>query len=57
MGLVETLLELATVKSVSVFLLGSFVAWRVALRVDEHIRIKRLGNYGPKIPMWAPYGE
>lgn len=56
MGLVEAATEHASFKSVSLLLFGALVVRHVVSRIVEHIRIKRLGNYGKSLPYWAPFG-
>ncbi|POR31627.1 Cytochrome P450 52A1 [Tolypocladium paradoxum] len=56
MGLVETLLEHASVKSVSVFLVWAYLVWAVLARLDEHRRIKRLGSHGRAVRSYMPWG-
>lgn len=56
MGLVEALLEHVSIKSVTLWVVGGLTLWHIIQRIDEHIRIKRLGNYGPTIHNWLPFG-
>jgi cytochrome P450 len=56
MGLLETLFEHLTVKSVSIVSATSLTLWVVISRVDEHRRIRRLGNYGPTVHLYWPLG-
>ncbi|KAM4059412.1 cytochrome p450 [Hirsutella rhossiliensis] len=56
MGLVEVVLEHVSIKSVALVILVALVLRLVLARVDEHRRIKRLGNYGPTIKNYAPLG-
>lgn len=57
MGLVEALLEHASAKSVSIFLIFAYVLWTVLARINEYRSIKRLGNHGPAVPSYMPWGE
>lgn len=57
MGLVETLFENISAKSVVVFVVGALVLRFVLQRVDEYRRIRRLGRPGRRIPSYAPLGE
>ena len=57
MGLVETLFENISAKSVVVFVVGALVLRFVLQRVDEYCRIRRLGRPGRRIPSYAPLGE
>jgi hypothetical protein len=57
MGLVETIAEHASVKSVVLFLIGAWLLQFVVNRIIEHIRIKRLGNYGKGLPYYLPFGK
>ncbi|KND90434.1 Cytochrome P450 52A1 [Tolypocladium ophioglossoides CBS 100239] len=56
MGLLEALLEHASFKSVSVFLVCAYFLWVALVRLDEHRRIKRLGNYGRALTSYMPGG-
>lgn len=56
MGLVETAAEHASVKSVSFFVVAVLVVHFAVSRINEHIRIRRIGNYGKSLPYWAPLG-
>jgi cytochrome P450 len=56
MGLVETIAEHASIKSVVLFLIGAWLLQFVVNRIIEHIRIKRLGNYGKGLPYYLPFG-
>ncbi|GJN72923.1 cytochrome P450 52A11 [Purpureocillium lilacinum] len=56
MGLVEALLEHASAKSVSIFLIFAYVLWTVLARINEYRSIKRLGNHGPAVPSYMPWG-
>jgi hypothetical protein len=57
MGLVEAVAEHASFKSVSLFVLGALIVQYIASRIIEHIRIRRLGNYGKALPYWWPLGS
>ncbi|KJZ79132.1 hypothetical protein HIM_01283 [Hirsutella minnesotensis 3608] len=56
MAITETVLERISVKSVSIFLLVTFVLRVAITRINEHLRIKRLGNYAPQIKSRVPLG-
>ncbi|CAG9939299.1 unnamed protein product [Clonostachys rosea f. rosea IK726] len=56
MAIVETVAEHLTVKSVVGFLAAALFLRYVVLRVNEHIRIKRLGKYGFRVPSYLPFG-
>lgn len=57
MGLVEAIAEHASFKSVALFFVGALVVQYIASRIIEHIRIRRLGNYGKALPYWWPLGS
>lgn len=56
MAIVETVAGHLTVKSVVGFLAAALFLRYVVLRVNEHIRIKRLGKYGFRVPSYLPFG-
>ncbi|KAF4979282.1 hypothetical protein FZEAL_4481 [Fusarium zealandicum] len=56
MGLVETLLGQISFKAALVILLIAYVGYYIACRTHEHIRIRRLGHYGPYLRTYAPWG-
>ncbi|KAK7422209.1 hypothetical protein QQX98_001732 [Neonectria punicea] len=56
MGIVEAVLEHVSLKAIFAILITVYFIWHVASRVDEHIRIKRLGNYGPSLKTYLPLG-
>lgn len=56
MGLVETVAENISFRSVVGFACAALVFNYVVGRLNEHIRIKRLGNYGRQIKSRAPFG-
>lgn len=57
MGLVEAVAEHASFKSVALFIVGALFVQYIVGRIGEHIRIRRLGNYGKSHPYWAPFGS
>lgn len=57
MALIETIVEHVSFKSVVLFIVGAWVLQFVAGRIIEHIRIKRLGNYGRGLPYYLPFGS
>lgn len=56
MGLVETVLENISFRSVAAFAVAAFIINYFAHRIDEHVRIKRLAGYGRKFPSYVPFG-
>ncbi|KFA76367.1 hypothetical protein S40288_07123 [Stachybotrys chartarum IBT 40288] len=56
MGLLESLLEHLSFRSLSIFSVAALALWLIAHRVDEHRRIRRLGNYGPTLRTKWPLG-
>ncbi|ODA76588.1 hypothetical protein RJ55_07858 [Drechmeria coniospora] len=56
MGLVDGALEHASLRSVSAILFVGLLLWTAACRLDEHRRIKRLGNYGVTLTSYLPWG-
>ena len=57
MGLVETLIEHLSLKAAAIILGTSFTLWMLFLRLDEHRRLTRLGNYGPTLRLYWPFGN
>lgn len=57
MGLVEAVLEHVSIKSAAFLILFALAVRLLLARVDEHRRIKRLGNHGPAVKTYAPLGE
>ncbi|KAJ2975658.1 hypothetical protein NQ176_g5395 [Zarea fungicola] len=56
MGIVETLLERVSVKSVLAFVAGALLLRQLAVRWDERIRLNRLGKRGKSLETWVPWG-
>ncbi|KAI0187461.1 cytochrome P450 [Xylaria flabelliformis] len=56
MGLVEQALEHASIKSILLTLTVVYALWRVYLKVDESVRLQRLGARAPRIPSRFPFG-
>ncbi|KAF4510503.1 hypothetical protein G6O67_002383 [Ophiocordyceps sinensis] len=56
MGLVEAVLEHVSIKSAAFLILFALAVRLLLARVDEHRRIKRLGNHGPAVKTYAPLG-
>ncbi|KAH7136548.1 cytochrome P450 [Dactylonectria macrodidyma] len=56
MGLIETVWEQASLKGVFAALIAFFSVWHIASRIDEHIRIRRVGNYAPTLKAYLPLG-
>lgn len=56
MGLVETVAANISFKSVAAFAVAALFINYVAGRIDEHVRIKRLGNYGRQFRAYLPFG-
>lgn len=57
MGLVEAFLENASFKAVFLIAVAFYTIYYIGCRIDEHIRIRRLGRYGPYLRTYAPWGE
>lgn len=57
MGVVEAVVEQLSAKFILSFLLFALVLRGVLRRLDEHRRIKRLGNYGKDMGSWVPLGS
>lgn len=57
MGLVEQILERASVPSVLLFLAAGFALWGVYLKIDESVRLRRLGARAPKAVSRFPFGK
>lgn len=57
MGLVELAAENLTVKRVALIVVGAVVLNYFVSRIVEHVKIKRLGNYGRQLRSYAPFGE
>lgn len=56
MGLVDTALENASFDNIALVggvCVGLYYVWAL---IDEHVRIKRLGNYGPTLYHYLPFG-
>lgn len=56
MGLVEAFLEQASFKAVFLIAVAFYTIYYIGCRIDEHIRIRRLGHYGPYLRTYAPWG-
>lgn len=56
MGLVETVAENISFKSVAVLAVAALFINYVVGRITEHARIKRLGNYGTQLKSRVPFG-
>ncbi|KAG9255014.1 cytochrome P450 [Emericellopsis atlantica] len=57
MGLVETVLDHLTVKSVALLVVGFIVVQYLVNRLIEHVRLRRIpGKRARKVPSWAPFG-
>lgn len=56
MGLLETAASNLSYSSVALFVIGLVLLRHVVSRIDEHIRIKRLGGHGHRMSSWAPFG-
>lgn len=56
MGLVDAIWEKATPGSVALFTAAGITLYYIWFRVDEHVRIRRLGNYGPTMHHRLPLG-
>ncbi|KAH7326664.1 cytochrome P450 [Stachybotrys elegans] len=52
----SSLVDHISAKGVVVFGIVSYSLWFIASRIDEHRRIRRLGNYGPYVPTKWPFG-
>ena len=58
MALVEEIVHNLSVKSVLIFLGIGFALWKIYLRIDEAVRLRRLGGArANEIPSWLPFGE
>lgn len=57
MGLVEAVMDQLSIRFVLGFVLIALVLRNVLNRLDEHRRIKRLGNYGIRVPCSFPLGR
>ncbi|RCI11102.1 hypothetical protein L249_7309 [Ophiocordyceps polyrhachis-furcata BCC 54312] len=56
MGFSERVLQHISPTSLALSLLGLIIIRLAVVRLDEHRRIKRLGNYGTSIQTYAPFG-
>lgn len=56
MGLLETLFEHVSPKATVGILFIAYIVYTITWRVNEHRRIRRLGNYGPFITYRLPWG-
>lgn len=56
MGLIETILGRVTVPSVIAFVIGALVLRHVAILLNEHIRLRRIGVRGKSLETWVPFG-
>ncbi|KAF4122603.1 Cytochrome P450 [Geosmithia morbida] len=56
MGLIEAVTPHISFSSVTLVVLGALTLRYIVFRIDEHIHIKRLGNYATKVSSWAPFG-
>jgi hypothetical protein len=57
MGLVENAVERASIKSVLIFLAVVFASWRIYLKIDETVRLRRLGARAPRVVGRLPFGK
>lgn len=56
MGFVQTLMEHASLASASTLFMIVYILWLLFARFYEHIRVKRLGSYAPRIKTRVPFG-
>lgn len=56
MGLIETLLEHVSLRTIVGFALFALVSRWVVSRILEHVKIKRMGYYAKSYPTYAPLG-
>lgn len=57
MGLVETFLGHVSAKSVVAFIVCALVVRFIFQRIDERIRVRRLGRPGRQVTSYVPWGE
>lgn len=57
MALIETVMEYASFKSVTLFIIGAWYLQFIVGRITEHVRIRRMGNYGKSLPYYWPFGS
>ncbi len=56
MGIIEAILDRASVKSVLTFAIGALVVRHIVLRWHERNRIRRLGERGKSLETLVPWG-
>lgn len=57
MALVEEVLEHLSVSNAFLILVLGFVLYQACKRIDETIRLRRLGVRGPRVPNKLPFGK
>lgn len=57
MGVVEAVVDQLSAKFIVFFLIFAVVLHKAIGRLNEHRRIKRLGNYGKDMGTWVPLGS
>lgn len=57
MGLIEAALEHLSLKFTLSFLVVAYTVWHVLNRINEHRRIRKLGQYGPYLRSKLPFGR
>lgn len=57
MGLVEQALEGATIKTFLIYLAVIFTVWRVYLKINESVRLRKLGARAPRVRSRLPFGK
>lgn len=56
MGLVDTAFEHASFENVAAVTVAGVTLYYIWSLVDQHVRIRRLGNYGPTLRHRLPLG-
>lgn len=57
MGIIDTVWDNASPENVAIGTAAGITLYYIWFRIDEHIRIRRLGKYGPTIKHKLPLGE
>lgn len=57
MVVIEAIADHLSAKSIALFILLALVLRLVVNRLDENLRLKRLGNHGIDVSTWMPFGK
>lgn len=55
--MIEEFLGRVSLKTALLVLISGYVFFKVCMRIEENIRLKRLGSRGTTIPTYLPFGK